>query len=91
MSECKDGFLYRIKARNAGFGIYSEEEKGFIISRIKFTSNFLFTEYHWDTGAPYGTVKPLEDMGEAPKGMSDTETLEYLNGIEKEFGTGQNY
>lgn len=58
MDELQDGHLYRINARNAEYGIWVAKEKGFMISRVKFNANFPFVEYHWDTGAPYGTVKP---------------------------------
>jgi len=91
ISECQDGYLYRIVARNGGFGIYNAENKSFTLSRFKFGDNFTFPEDHWDTGEPYGTVKPLEKMEEAPKGMDDNETLAYLNAIEKEHGSGINY
>ena len=55
------GMAYKILARNASVGIWLPEDRGFIISRYKFsTTPFLFIEYHWDTGEPYGTVKPLK-------------------------------
>lgn len=92
IDQMKSGHLYRIGARNASYGIWVEEEKGFIISRHKFTANYLFVEYHWDTGAPHGTVKPWEDLGrtpfdyvpmlEAAKGRTPTivgKILEFLN------------
>lgn len=82
MENCRDGYLYRILARNADYGIYNEKHKGFLISRFKFSDNYTFTEDHWDTGAPHGTVKPLMEIGKAPKGMTEAETLEYLNRID---------
>jgi hypothetical protein len=66
MDQMKSGHLYKIGARNASFGIWLEEEKGFIISRFKFSDNYLFVEYHWDTGAPHGTAKPWKDLGRVP-------------------------
>lgn len=62
LDQCKNRFLYRIHSRNLNFGVYSEEAKGFIGIREKFGSKYLFTEYHWDTGEPYGTVKPQEEL-----------------------------
>ena len=63
MTSCKHGHLYRLHSRNLRHGVYNAETKGFNGLRRKFDNLFLFEEYHWDTGAPYGTVKPLEDLG----------------------------
>ena len=79
VSECRDGWLYYVHARNSNAGIYCLAEKGFVISRLKFSDNFLFTEYHWDTGEPYGTVKPLREIKKAPKFKDDDEKLAWLN------------
>lgn len=63
-AECKRGHVYRLSSRNLAFGVFApEKENGFIGIRDKFGSRYLFTEHHWDNGAPYGTAKPLEDMG----------------------------
>jgi hypothetical protein len=78
IEECKNGCLYHIYARNSNYGIYSEKEKGFIILRTKWKSEFLFVEFHWDTGFPYGTVKPLKEIEN-----SNIENLEY-NFLNKE-------
>jgi len=66
LSELKDGYLYRIRARNGAFGIWIETRNAFILSRTKFDSNYPFEEYHYDTGAPFGTVKPLEEIERSP-------------------------
>jgi hypothetical protein len=79
LENCKDRTAYYIHARNAKVGIFNSYDKGFIISRHKFKENFLFTEFHFDTGAPYGTVKPLRELGPVPE-MTDAETLVWLNG-----------
>ncbi len=80
LKECKDGYIYTIDARNAILGIFSEKENGFIISRHKFSSNYLFTEYHWDTGPPYGTAKPYKKLQKMPTGIeAEKSILEYLN------------
>lgn len=65
MAECEKGFLYRIHSRNLRFGVYDGNE-GFIGIREKFGSLYLFTEYHWDQGPPYGTVRPLECLDKIP-------------------------
>jgi hypothetical protein len=58
--DCKDGGLYRIWSRNLRFGVYRKETRGFVGIREKFGHLYLFEEYHWDNGPPFGTVKPRE-------------------------------
>ncbi len=72
MSKCKKGFLYRIHSRNLSFGVY-DGEGGFVGIRVKFGQSYLFTEFHWDRGAPYGTVKPLEEVCPLPSDIPCTE------------------
>lgn len=64
--ECKHGFLYRIHSRNLRLGVYDEAKKGFVGIREKFGSRFLATEYHYDTGAPFGTARPKKLLKECP-------------------------
>jgi hypothetical protein len=64
--DLKEGYAYSILARNAWVGIWLNREKAFLISRYKFGQNYLFKEYHWDTGEPFGTVKPQKEIAEAP-------------------------
>ena len=64
--ELKDGYTYKINARNASFGIWRKSKNSFIISRWKFGANYIFEEYHYDTGAPFGTVNPLEEIEKSP-------------------------
>lgn len=66
MEKLKPNFLYRIKARNAYLGVWMPEKQGFVILRNKFGSEYPFVEYHWDTGAPYGTVVPEEELIKFP-------------------------
>lgn len=63
--DLKDGYLYRILARNAGLGIWFKEQNAFTISRHKFGDNFLFEEYHWDNES-FATAKPIEELEESP-------------------------
>ncbi len=72
LSECQHGHLYKILSRNLKIGIFNQTDKGFIGIREKFGSLYLFTEYHWDTGVPFGTVKPQEDLG-----VCDLELLDW--------------
>ena len=60
IKDCIDHGLYLIKSRNLSHGVYDKSRKGFVGIRIKFKHVYLFTEFHWDTGPPYGTVKPIE-------------------------------
>jgi hypothetical protein len=89
IEDCKDGFLYIIDARNATIGIYSKEEIGFVISRYKFKSNYLYLEYHWDIGTikpeetQHGTAKPIKELGPTKLSflpeMNEQEKLKFLN------------
>jgi len=75
LDKCKARYLYRIRARNFDLGVYDGNE-GFIGIRTKFGSRYLFTEYHWDQGPPYGTVCPLrEHQSCLPEGIELTESL----------------
>jgi len=75
MDELKNGYLYKIIARNAAYGIWKADTQGFIISRIKFGSNYAFEEYHYDCEA-FATAQPLEEIEKSP---FDTEDLVYDN------------
>lgn len=58
--------VYRIHSRNLVVGVWNGKN-GFIGIREKFRDKFLFTEYHWETGTPYGTAKPLELITTLPE------------------------
>jgi hypothetical protein len=76
LTDCVDRRLYRIQSRNLTVGVYRADVRGFVGIRTKFGSRYLFTEYHWDTGEPFGTVKPVEDAGESvPDGMRTEDDL----------------
>ena len=66
IDQCKHRGVYRIECRNLGIGVYDEETKGFTGIRSKFGSQYLFEEYHWDTGAPHGTVDGTEYLHQLP-------------------------
>ena len=59
-TDCIHRRLYRINSRNLTCGIYNQANGGFYGIRTKFDSRFVFAEYHWDNGPPYGTVRPVE-------------------------------
>lgn len=63
IDQCIDRRLYRVISRNLLVGVYNAETRGFIGIRNKFGNDYPFEEYHYDTGAPLGTVRPEEDLG----------------------------
>lgn len=62
MEQCVKGRVYEINCRNLRLGVYDGNE-GFIGIRQKFNSRYLFTEFHFDQGMPFGTVKGQIDTG----------------------------
>lgn len=86
MEALNHGYLYEILARNAGYGIWNAENKGFVISRFKWSDNYLFEEYHWDSSDVYGTARPIKEIEKSPFEEFDNEgeVLEYLNQFKRE-------
>lgn len=70
--DLKKGHLYQIRSRNLPYGVY-DGRGGFIGIREKFASLFLFTEYDWDNGPPFGTVTVQEDLGPTPEDIEPVE------------------
>ena len=67
IGDLKDRHTYKICARNAFVGVWIKSMSAFLISRYKVGSHpYLFFEYHWDTGEPLGTVKPIELIDKFP-------------------------
>ena len=66
MEQCKHGWLYRVLSRNLNLGVYRESDHGFVGIRHKMGARFLFAEFHWDTGPPFGTANPLEVICQCP-------------------------
>lgn len=66
--DCEPGGVYRVKSRNLTVGVY-DGNGGFIGLREKFGDLYLFTEYHCDKGAPYGTVYPYEKLDVSTEGL----------------------
>lgn len=66
ITECVNGGFYKIHSRNLISGVYVESCKGYIGIREKFGEEYLFTEYDWETGAPFGTVTPTEFIEMCP-------------------------
>lgn len=67
IAHMQPSMAYAIWARNAYVGIWLPNTQGFLISRYKmYPLPYLFVEYHWDTGEPYGTAKPLRPLEICP-------------------------
>jgi len=81
LDRCKPRYVYHIKSRNLVAGVYTGEDGGFIGIRRKFGREYLFAEYHCDTGAPYGTVMPKEEIAELPKNIELRETNPTVCGV----------
>ena len=62
--ECHHRKIYRLKSRNLPVGIWNSDTKAFVGIREKLSTEFLDSEYHWDTGHEHGTAKPYEVVGE---------------------------
>ncbi len=85
MKDLKDGFTYRINARNASWGVWREKNNDFVISRFKFRDNYTFEEIHFDASDDFGTVKPLERIEKCQYNIYDykeKEMLDYLNSFD---------
>jgi hypothetical protein len=86
IDELKPYYLYKIRARNARYGIWVPlGSKGFLIRREDFGDYYIFVEEHWDEGPPFGTVRPLEELELTPFIGEDfirkTQTREKYNEI----------
>jgi hypothetical protein len=81
LSECQDRHIYRIGSRNLMIGVFRKATNGFIGIREKFGDLYLFEEYHWDCGAPYGTVNPIEVIGVLPDEIEVTERMPTIDSL----------
>lgn len=75
LNKCVKGKVYKIHSRNLAFGVFDGHD-GFIGIREKFSSLYLFKEYHHEQGPPFGTVSPeLELDVQLPEGVELLESL----------------
>ena len=79
LSECRNGWVYELSSRNLTFGVFVQATNGFIGIRQKFSNRYLATEYHWDTGEPFGTACPKEELEPAPPGLILEDTGPAIN------------
>ncbi len=66
LEKCVHGRVYRLVSRNLLAGVYDAQKNSFTGVREKFRRRSLDMEYHWDNGAPHGTARPQEEIGECP-------------------------
>lgn len=87
IDDCIQGGLYEVDARNFSLGVYSKKDQGFIGIRYKMGSEYLDLEYHWDTGEPYGTVRPIKYIEECPHeiNINISELFKWLAEKRKEY------
>jgi hypothetical protein len=99
VEDLKEGYTYRIHARNATVGIWTPEHQGFLIKRDKFGVRYLFTEIHWDLSEDFGTAKPVKELEKAPfeigilnecEWQGNPEILKYLADLDKGFVEEEN-
>lgn len=64
IEKLKPNYVYRIRARNANYGIWVPQCEGFLISRHKMGRNFLFIEHHCDC-PEWATAKPIGEICES--------------------------
>lgn len=74
LSDCVVRTVYRLASRNLTCGVF-DGQLGFIGIREKFGDKYLFKEYHWDGGPPYGTARPYEILGSIPGDIALAESL----------------
>ena len=55
--------LYTLRSRNLDAGVWITKLRGFTGIREKFGYRYLATEFHRDTGPPFGTARVIEDTG----------------------------
>lgn len=83
LNECVPRRLYKIGCRNLVLGVF-DGKTGFIGIREKFGDEYLFTEFHWDTGPPHGTVHSVEDSGiDLPSEIEAVEGFGPLDGVSR--------
>ena len=83
--QCLERHLYHIASRNLKFGVFDVSSNGFIGMREKFGDRYAFTEFHYDNGPPYGTVRPLKLLEE--KLPDDILLAEMMPGRDGHFGS----
>jgi hypothetical protein len=60
--------------------VFNQDTQGFVGIREKFKKLYLFVEFHFDTGAPFGTVSPIKQLEALPE---DIELGEHICSIDE--------
>jgi hypothetical protein len=66
LDQCIHRMIYKLGSRNLSLGVFDQASKSFFGIREKFDDIYLFNEYHWDNGPPFGTACPYEEVGLLP-------------------------
>ncbi len=82
---CQLGHVYSLHSRNLAIGVY-DGANGFIGIREKFGQRYLFTEYHYDQGAPFGTVRPIREIAILPPDIEPVERMSHPYGEVTQWG-----
>jgi hypothetical protein len=80
VDEVEVGRAYVIHARHGGVGVAvrnAEGRLGYELHREKFGAHYLFTEWDWADGEPFGTAIPLRKIDALPP-ANDAERLAWL-------------
>ena len=80
--DLKEGWLYKIRARNFRLGIWFKDKEGFLGRREKFTNVYTFTEIHYDLSDFFGTAFPIEEIERSPFTIED---LKYVVAAHRTF------
>ncbi len=82
---CQLGRVYSLHSRNLAIGVY-DGANGFIGIREKFGDRYLFTERHYDEGAPFGTVRPIREIAILPADIEPSERISHQFGEVNQWG-----
>lgn len=86
LNECLHSYLYKICSRNLRFGVFDSTQNCFYGIREKYDYEYIFPEYHYDCGPPYGTVTPKELICKCEINLDNEEELfKWLEQKEKEY------
>ena len=80
------GYAYVVHACNGGVGVAVQDDHGAIgsvLHRKKLGDHYLFTEWDWDNGPPFGTAIPLRKLDVEPS-EDDDALLMWLSEREEE-------
>jgi hypothetical protein len=55
----------------------------------KFGEVYLFDEYHWDTGEPFGTAVPKKELERAPQFLDNEEKLKWLIEVPSRYSVNE--